>query len=72
MAHVLGACSPKTTCRNVTTLTATVDPTPPRARKLRDRGSVANQSWNRCVTVSWATYPSKIDATVMPSCAAES
>ena len=72
MAHALGACSPNTTCRNETSDTATVDATPPRARNSRGGGSVANQSRNTLATVSSATYPRRIDATVMPSCAADS
>ena len=35
--------------------TATTDATPPRVRKLRNGGSEANQSRNRCATVSSAT-----------------
>ena len=52
IAQALGACSPNTTCRNDTTATAAVDATPPRARKSSSGGSAANQSRNRCATVS--------------------
>src|SRR5947209_1972283 len=72
MAQALGACSPNTTCRNEMIATATIDAIPPRVRKSSAGGSPANHSRNRWATVSSATYPSRIEATVMPSWAAES
>ena len=55
IAHVLGTSSPNTTCRNEIVPTATTEAMPPRVRKSRPRGSVANQSRNRWATVSSAT-----------------
>jgi hypothetical protein len=72
MAHAFGACSPTTTCKNEMMATAVTEAIPPRERNSRLGGSDANQLRNRCATVSSATYPSRIEATVMPSWAAES
>src|SRR5574341_142023 len=72
MAQALGVCSPITTCRKDTTDTAATDATVARERNASAVGSAASQFRSSTATVSSATYPSRMEATVMPSWAADS